>query len=251
MRKIEGGELMDIIKDPIGYVKDLAGFVPNRLNNVSQSTLKQYGSFAIGPKVDILRTPLNRTWTGALNTISLGAFDKIQGDAPLYHTALVFYVAGQPIVVEKNEVVNVEHLAKSGAVKPNTEKLALNNPTNQTLNEILDKTLKRMGETKFYDYNAMSSRSEDRNNCQDFVKNVLLSANLWNQQAENFLYQDLTHLKKGFEKENVGFVPTIVKGVTRLGSYMSRVIGKGGKTKEDKNLIKFIKFVENKGYRFI
>jgi hypothetical protein len=246
----KGAGLIDVLKDPIGTVKEAIRSIPSKLNNKSTKTLEQYGRFQIGPEVHILRTPLSSKWTNALNTLSLGAYNKIQGDKPLYHVGVVFFVAGHPILIEKNEVVNVEPLHTSGAVKPNTEKFIIKTTTKTTLDDIINKTLQRMGADAFYSYNAMTRSSESRNNCQDFVKNILQSAGLWSQQAEKFLYQDISHLNKGFEKHNVGFVPDAVKKVTELGSRFSRLIGKGrGKT--DEKTKAFIKFVQENGYRFL
>ena len=63
-------------------------------------------------------------------------------------------------------------------------------PPNITLNTLLENTKKRMGDEKFFTYNAVS------NNCQDFLLAFLQSNNLGSHENYTFVKQDTEKLSK-------------------------------------------------------
>ena len=246
LEKKLGGGLWDVIKDPIGTIKEAFAPVPTKLNNISTRTLEQWGNIPISSPIIIARTPLNRFLTGALDAVSLGKFGQLQKKYKydsLFHLLIIVIVNGQRIIIEKNEVVNVAPF-KPSDVNNKTEYYQLNfNPSiNLTLNKMLMRTKAKMGDHLFYSYSALGN-----NNCQDFVRNLLGANGLATQPALNFIYQNLNAIVKELRESGFGYVPRVVDAITDLGSKVSRIIGKG---KED-SYKPFVNFVANEGLRFL
>lgn len=257
----KGGKISDILKDPIGWAKEVAEPIPTKLNNVSTDTLKWLGHLVIDSPIQIVRTPLSKIWTTALNTLSLGKFDELKDKHELnklFHVGLLVSVGNTKVIIEKNEVVNVSDKWQ-GAVNAKTEYYNIYFDKLYTLNGMLDNTIKQMGPELFYSYDALRG-----NNCQNFIENILSSNKLLTKQSHDFLFQNIAPITKDLEKSEVSYVPDAVRYVTDMGSKVSRLIGKGrGGThprgtssamhggKQDKRVEVFIKFVKNGGYRFL
>lgn len=255
-QKKTGSGILDLIKNPISWAKELIEPIPTKLNNRSTATLSKYGDYFIGPVIDIIRTPLNSFLTGAMNTLSFGKFAQIQkeeGVNKLYHLSIIVSIPDGPkIIIEKNEVVNIA-VFKPSDTNTNTEYFKLDNGQQITLSELINNTLKRMGQQKFYDYNGLQTNTEKRNNCQDFIENILDSNRLMTPQAHNFLYQDLQVLNDKLNDRTGGYVTNGMKIITSLGSRISRLIAKGKEKEKGKLSIhpKFIRLVKRNGLRFL
>ena len=239
--KYMGGGLTDILKDPIGYVKELVAPIPTRLNNISMDTLNKYGGESITSLV-IARTPLSPIIDAGINALSLGTWNQLKekyGYDKLFHLALII---NNHIILEKNEVVNLEPLKASST---NTKTEFFNVPVYLgTLNieQLVNNAYLRMGKDNFLDYKAFS------NNCQDFCRGVLSASNLLSPEAEKFLYQDVSSLKNDLS----GHVPKVVNGITKIGSFFSRLIGKGKKKVDYVNdIIRFERYILRNGFRFL
>ena len=90
----------------------------------------------------------------------------------------------------------------------NTETQELQNvPSGLTLNMLLEKTKAKMGDKKFFTYNAVS------NNCQDFLLAFLQSNNLGTETNYTFIKQDTKSL---FDRLPV--LKKLAKGTTDLGA---------------------------------
>lgn len=230
---LDGAGIIDNIQEALKPI-------PSKLNNVSRRTLETYGNYPI-QSAFLMRTPLSKTWTGALNAISFGQFEKLQDKhnfKVLYHVAFVGSFNNQNIIIEKNEVVNIDTFKQSD-IKPDTETFRLTLSSKPTLSQIIDNTRKYMGDNKFYSYSALGN-----NNCQNMVMAVLRSNSMNSVQAENFIYQNI----KPLANELLPHVSKITDAITQTGSVVSRLIGKGRTKDIDK---KFINFVMNNGFRFI
>lgn len=236
------------------YVSEVVAPIPTRLNNISTQTLEMYGNKKI-EKLEIMRDALKKHWTGAINILSLGKFDELQkkhGFDKLYHLVLFATVDGQKIIIEKNEVINIEPF-KPSMVSPTSEymEVPLRNK-NLTLNEMMDRTKKLMGDELFYDYDALGTDGKKANNCQNFIMNILKSSNLLDRNNLNFLYQNVNVISEDFKNSKFSYLPNVLKGITRLGSHVSRFIGKGNKKgKKTKKIKDFEQFVMNRGFAFI
>jgi hypothetical protein len=167
---LEGEGLLDVLKPR-----------SDSYNNSSRKTLEKFGDKAI-KSLTLVRTPIPSMLNKALNFVSLGKWNKERrkyGFDTLYHLALLVGIeGGKTLVVEKNEVINI---STSYRIKSNTEQLNLPLPTTgPTLNMVLDTTRQRMGDKKYFLYDAFN------NNCQVYIKNVLESINLYSTEAKSF-----------------------------------------------------------------
>jgi hypothetical protein len=248
IKKITANGWMDVLRDPIGTIKESLQSIPTKLNNISTRTMQEFGKSPI-MSISIIRTPLSSVWTNAMNTLSMGKFNELQrrmGYDKLFHLSLIVVTEGRKLLVEKNEVINIAPF-KMGDVKPETEYMAVPIIAGLTLIQIMDNTLKRMGNDKFYDYDALGN-GQTANNCQNFILHILQSNNLLTPQAHRFIYQDMTGIVSELNKSKLtSHVPSTVKKITKIGSFISILTGKG-KRNVNKD---FIDFVKNDGFRFI
>lgn len=282
MNRIIGGGPIQNIKEAFSPI--------NRLNNVSTKTLSMFGNSPI-VNIKIGRTPLNNMLEGAVNVMSLGAWNDLkreQGFDSMYHLFLIFTVMYDgkriDIIVEKLEVININTVL--GSINDKTtflnvysqltnKNFDLDNPmfkntaveSNMTknyfkynLNQTMDRTKKLMGTRNFHDYESFT------NNCQVFIISILKAIDLFTLPAKEFTFQDVRALKAGLNP----IVPYTMKKITQLGSVVSRLIGKGksdeatdefnkyiinaglgGKLEEDELIELFIKWIEKDGIRFL
>lgn len=224
-------------------IKEAVQPIPTKFNNISSKTLHEFGDFPI-QSAFLMRTPIDKVFNRALNIISNGKFDELQKEhnlETLYHVAFVGSFNDTNIIIEKNEVINIDKFKQSD-IKSNTDTLRLTLTSRPLLIDIMNNTLMQMGPNKFFDYDALGSAG-GRNNCQDFIINLLKANNMLTQEAKSFIYQDI----RPITKELPSYVAKTVKAVTQTGSIVSRLIGRG-KQDIDKNFVKFIK--ANK-FRFI
>ena len=245
-KKMTGAGLWDVLKDPIGTIKEAMRDIPSKLNNISQRTVDTYGATQI-EAIEIMRTPLNNVLMGALNTISFGQFNKIKeenGYDKLYHLALKFTIRGEKIICEKNEVITIAPF-KDDDVNDKTEYFAVSPSPRLNILDMVINTFNRMGATRFYGYDALRG-----NNCQDFILNMLEANHLSTEASRKFIYQDFDAITKKLDEGPwTSHVSGAVKKITSLGSYVSRLTG--AQRKEKKINKKFIEFVNNKGFRFL
>lgn len=196
----------------------------NEFNNVSTNTLNEYGNYTI-KKLVIYRTPISNILNSALNLISLGKWNELRkkyGYDKLFHTALICDIGGKNIIVEKNEVVNISTSYKTSK-DTQTHHIDMEGKS-FTLNEMVMGCKSRMGDDKFFDYDAF------QNNCQVFIKNMLQTVGLYSSEVDKFLFQDLSEIYKKLP----GFTSKIAKLITRTGAFISRLRGDGGDEEEEK-----------------
>ena len=107
--------------------------------------------------------------------------------------------------VDQNERINI---IKSSRNEKNTEQQEISNvPPNLTLNGMLEKTRRQMGDEKFFTYNAVS------NNCQDFLLAFLQSSNIGTPENYTFVKQDTESLFR-----RLPILQKIAKSTTDLGA---------------------------------
>ncbi len=252
----KGAGIMDIIKNPIDYINEVSSKIPTKLNNISTSTLKQYGNIPIRT-LSIIRSPLKDIMLGALNKLSFGKFEELQKkhNLPvLYHLSLVAGLeTGENIIIEKNEVVHVDLLKKENRIDSTTEYMDV--PVNKTitLTDMIDKTIKLMGNERFFDYDGLGVDGK-ANNCQNFVLGLLSSVGLLTNKEYKFIHQDVSKLTQDFNNSNYSYVPKAMQKVTRIGSTLSRLLAKGkSKSKESKMIggnvsPDLLNFIKNDGW---
>lgn len=207
-------------------------FLPVRRNYPPQvrDTIYWKGNEVI-KKMTLARRPLDKSVFNSINFITQfatkGKFQERFKNMPydkLFHLfLLITTTTGSFIVVEKNEVLNV---ALNPKITSDTEmkEITTNLPQNLTLAEMLYKTQSRMGGDKFFTYNAV------RNNCQDFLLNILDANKIGDESDRQFIKQDVSGLFEGF-----GAVEGFISLATSLASIANRLIK--GEGIEGKNYV--------------
>jgi hypothetical protein len=183
--------------------------IPNNLNVIKEvstgrndyptKVIKLLSTYGNEPIIGFIikRVPVSKILTNALNVASKGEFNKRLDNSEydkLFHLYLEISIqSGKKILVEKNEVINMVISTK----RPKEEiKIISSYPRNLTINSIMNNTRKTMG-SNFFIYDA------SRNNCQDFIVNILRSNGIGNdydisfiKQNTEFLFKNLSNLRK-------------------------------------------------------
>jgi hypothetical protein len=174
-----------------------------------QSILNKYGNEKI-IYISIGRKPINELITKFIKVISTTPYDT------LFHLFIILHTNKANILLEKNEVINM-------AINPHIEAEYINItiPQQITINKLLENTSQQMSD-KFIKYSAYG------NNCQDFIKNILLSNNI---------HQGLDFVKQSTEdifKNN----PTLRKFSNTITDIAGRfdIIKQGGKLSKSNGL---------------
>lgn len=211
---LEGAGIADFIYKPIKAIKE--HFKPRKgYNNSTTKYLKSFGDLPI-KSLQIVRTPILNVIDKALNVVSFGKWSKLKKEYSfdkLFHLALVANVGSKNLVIEKNEVINV-----STSYKMSKDSEVMDVPLNGknfTTNDMLQKTRQRLGDSKYFLYDGF------KNNCQVFVRECLISEDLYNEREKNFLFQDLEELAKK--------MPSLSKKImnitTDLGASVNKLTG--------------------------
>lgn len=172
-------------KGLIDKVKQALFFPPNKLPGNSQSVFNRFNDAAI-TKIMVNRTPVVSAIDRVLNVISLGKYGDAKKDLnydKMFHLSMVLYTTKGVIGVEKLERINIQ-VGGTGA----GESIDIAYPTRDTLASFMEKARRKMGDHRFFQYNAFE------NNCQDFIieANRVLSS-----EARSFIKQDaLTLMNK-------------------------------------------------------
>lgn len=213
---LEGAGIGEIIEKPLKAIKEY--FSPKKgYNKTSTKNLSLYGDLEIN-SLQIARTPIMKVIDKALNVLSFGKWDDLKKEYnydKLFHLALIANLGNKNLVIEKNETININTSYK---VSNDTE--IMNVPLNGkkfTVNEMLKKTLDRIGPERFFLYDGFEY------NCQVFVRDCLESEGLYGQREKDFLFQDLEELAKK--------VPSLTKKIMRLATDAGATVNKitGGK----------------------
>ena len=153
----------------------------------SKQTLDKYGNTQI-IKIEIKRKPISVSklleWIKSINSKIRENFNSKPYDE-LYHLFMIVTLNNnKKLIIEKNEVINIDEYNKNE--KAEVIELPLNN--NQiSLNELLTQTQNQM-KNKYFTYDAF------KNNCQDFLKNIIVANGLSNTNVLNFIKQDVKNL---------------------------------------------------------
>ena len=220
--------------DMFKKVKDVASNVVGRVSGVftgrgdnyppaERAILEKYGNSQI-VGLCLYREKVASGVNKLANVISLGQFNKVKneyGIDQLYHLMLVVSVNYNdqivPILVEKNEVINLHEYPN---IKPEAEKQELSLPANfnHTFGQLLENGQKFMG-SKWFSYDAFN------NNCQDFLMAIILSnppLEKENPTAIKFIKQDTT----GLTRDLSGTTKNLFSGITTLANRLN-VLAKG------------------------
>jgi hypothetical protein len=164
-------------------------------NKKSQQILNKYGNHKI-TKIYLVRQPFSKFITLLLNTITCFQYDKLikesQDNFP-YHSLLIFEIKMQDnkrklLLLEKNSCINIcENFFMHSFLDIKTIPIPISKEKEKdkyTMNQILNKTLKRVGSNKFFNWNLY------KNNCQEFTKEILITMKKYNVKNKEFIFRD-------------------------------------------------------------
>jgi len=231
---IEGAGLFDFLKNTFQKTKNIASNIASNVSGrivgtitgrddyppAERAIIEKYRDKVI-TGICIYRHKLDKGVNMLVNTISLGQFNRIKnkyGYDDLYHLMMVVSLEGDiPILIEKNEVINIHEYPNN--IKPDWQKYPLSVPTNwETFGVFLDNTRQFMG-GDYFTYDALN------NNCQRFIKSFIIAnppLQQENPQALQFIEQDTSGLQRDFHP----MAKTLFRGITDLASRLN-VLAKG------------------------
>jgi hypothetical protein len=194
-----------------GLIKKLGNFLFGHATTRMKNFLKEHGEDKI-TSLKVCRTPIESAIDTAVNLISSGGYQRgksASGYDKFFHLYLVVNGAWR---LEKNQTVNVIPYKPA----PGEEEMGVAG-SGTTINEFMNKGVKRLGEDKFWgDYDALD------NNCQVWCK-AILNANGINN-ADSFVYQNTEALKKEIGEsahDTVNGITNFAEGVDKLASWIS------------------------------
>lgn len=167
-------------------------------NKKCQKMLHKYGDCKIN-NIYIVRQPLSKFTNFALNLLSFFTYNRYLSESYenyIFHSALIFEINTDDgirfLLVEKNNCINI---CETFLIHKTYEFKRINlakyktKCSKITLNKILKQTQKRIGEKKYFNWDS------HKNNCQEFVKEVLITLNEDTNKYNNFIFRD-----KNFQK---------------------------------------------------
>ena len=226
--------------------------------NSAKKTMATLGDLPV-ESAEIVRTPISAVLSKFINLLSAGKFEQASKDAgydKLFHLQLVLNVVDnngnrKKVAIQKTERVQVD--GSLTGVSAETEYLNISIGNKKfTPNEMLEKTRKRIGDRDFFGYDSF------KNNCQNFILNLLRSEGLAGAKETKFLYQDT----KAIAEKIPSLSKKIMNFTTDAGNVFSKVMGFGsargrGRPKKDvvsmpkkeymKEHKRLIKVLENAG----
>ena len=199
--KLKGSGLVDNIYDKIFKER------PKILNDL----IKKEGSQQI-KSIEVCRYPIKKIFSNVLDTVTLGQAKKVMARHnydDLFHLYLIITLNnGKVYSLEKNERVNVIIGRKPGGVCITPKKKY---PI--TLNQFITKAENR-NIPNFYHYDAF------KDNCQKWVKDLLVSNGMYDQTLNKFIMQDV----KGLVPE---YIKTIARTITDVAGVFNYLIHGG------------------------
>lgn len=145
-------------------------------NQSSKQILNNYGNEIIH-SMRLQRTPINK----AINSFIKPFNDK--NINKYYHLALII---NDKIKIEKNERINITLDLRNNSNEIGFYRIF--NIPNITINDLLENTLNKIGQDRFFVYNAFSQ------NCQNFILDILECNNINDMGARKFIYQDVSYI---------------------------------------------------------
>uniref|UniRef100_A0A6C0KPW3 Uncharacterized protein n=1 Tax=viral metagenome TaxID=1070528 RepID=A0A6C0KPW3_9ZZZZ len=156
-----------------------------KYNKKCQKMLDLYGDFEI-KKMYLVREPIGYWITLILNILTFFNYNKMikesQDNFP-YHSSIIFELQMpnnkiKLVTLEKRNSINISEIF---LINQNQQLKTINLKEKYTINSILKKTQKRIGNEKFFNWHVY------KNNCQEFTKELLVSINKHNKQNKKFV----------------------------------------------------------------
>ena len=244
-------------------IKERIFFPEKKLPSSIQPLFEKYKNSKI-LSARIRREPILAFVDKFINLISFGKYDQAKkelGYDKMFHLSLILQLEpqsgavavpaaergnGPNLLIEKNERINMTTSFKDGPqVQYSPASGSLTIPGNPTLGEFYEKTLKAIGDHRFFTYNAFDQ------NCQAFISDLLRSNGALTPEAETFVMQDA----KTVAKQLPFFVSKVAQFATDTAGRVRQFFGFGNKkatrprsgvfsTKVDKKIQRRVKFKE-------
>jgi len=161
-----------------------------------RTILDKYGDDEV-VDIDLHRKVLSVAYTGLLNVLTEGEFNKRVAEQPkdkLFHISMwVKLKSGTTILVEKNEVISMKVSPKANK-EEEQQPVDITPPAGLKFAEMFEKALKQVGEHKFFSYSAKD------NNCGNFIEYILRANGMESQATKDFIGQDAKAILEGFPK---------------------------------------------------
>lgn len=159
-------------------------------NKLCNKILKKYGKCEIN-KIYLVRKSFTKLYTFITNVVTLFKYNKLQKqivDNHHYHTMILVEVKLENdrikwISLEKNNCISMNDnfiLTQGMEVK----EVELKKEKKMCLEYFLEETRNRMGNEKFFNWHVFE------NNCQEFTKQLLLTAECYDDCHINFIFND-------------------------------------------------------------
>jgi len=181
-------------EEKIGKTKKTIGYILKGRNDAyppsAKKVLDKYGESIIRG-MELHRMVLPSVYNGILNLWTGGELEKRLKNQPkdkLFHISLWVYLDDVILRLEKNAVINIETNPK----KPDKEEVQKTPHKEISVNEMLEKTRKQMGDKAFFSYSAV------HNNCGHWIEAILKANGLTTQDTDDFIKQDTQEILKGF-----------------------------------------------------
>lgn len=200
-----------------GLIKKAGDFLFGKVTQRVKNFLRDHGSEQI-TSLELGRTPIQSALNTALDVVSGGGYSesmKKQGFDKFYH---LFLIINNKYRLEKNQTLNIENYVK----KDNEENQSV--PTvSLSINDFLKKGIDRVGEDNFFgNYSSLNL------NCQYLIKNLLQANDIYSEDVDKFVYQDVTQLRSDIQgtSDVANEITDLASGLDKLISYVSD--GKAG-----------------------
>lgn len=236
-RKIKGGAWYDVF-NPSKVINEFVNpdsVLRRRVSDVSKGIrvgfspsardmIAKYGNGLIS-SVIVRRVPIQSALHTAFELVTLGKWSKARAEEnqdKLFHLGVVLQLrqpglAPKWILVEKNEVVNV---GEPKGRTTETEDQRCQVPKDTTLSEFLEKSIKSVGDERFFKYDPF------KNNCQDFVALCLRANGVYTPDVEAFVKQPIDSLLSRLPS----WTGAVAKGITDLGGIVNVATEGAGKS---------------------
>jgi hypothetical protein len=191
--------------------------------NSAKKTMEELGNYGV-VSAEIVRTPITTALRKLINLVTSNKFDEAAKNAgydKLFHLQLVLNVVDdkgnqKKVAIQKTERVQVDSYLSGVSDKTEYYDLKIGN-RKFTPNMMLEKTRKRMGDTRFFGYDAF------KNNCQVFILELLRSEALADGNVKKFVYQDTRKIAEQIPEFN----KKIMNFATDAGNVFSKLLGNG------------------------
>ena len=213
-RQTKGSGLWDIIQDnvqlnPIAMIRDGAKhFFDDKRYTLSLSSVMKRAGVSPVVKIEVSREPIASMIDKAFDVISFGSWGSAKTDNAIdkfFHLFCILSLAdGTKYRLEKNANIS---LSKSDGHVNSDDVIVIQSNTGLSIADMLEKTRLAVGDDRFFIYDAF------KNNCQDFLINILQSNGLLTPEASNFIKQDV----KDVAEKMPGYAKRFANSMTDLG----------------------------------